>query len=125
MSAPSLDISCGPKGDPGTGAPGTQVAPHIETEVVEKHAPLYHVILHDDDKHTYEYVILMLMQLFGKSLERAFEHAKEVDTTGVTIVETCPFERAELKADQIHAFGPDPRIAGSPGGMSASIEPAE
>jgi len=115
----------GPKQAPDTGAPGTLVAPEIETDQEQRHAPLYHVILHDDDKHSYEYVIVMLMQLFGKSPERAFEHAKEVDSTGVTIVDTCAMERAELKRDQIRAFGPDPLIAGSPGGMSASIEPAE
>lgn len=115
----------GPQKAPGTGAPGTQVVPELDVEVTQKHAPLYHVILHDDDKHSYEYVIVMLMQLFRKTPERAYEHAKEVDSTGVTIVDTCPLERAELKADQIRAFGPDPLIEGSPGGMSSSIEPAQ
>ncbi len=114
-----------PNPSAGTERPGTQVLPEIGTTTVEKHAPLYHVILHDDDKHSYEYVIVMLMQLFGKTAERAFGHAKEVDSTGVTIVETTSFERAELKRDQIRAFGPDPLIAGSPGGMSATIEPAD
>lgn len=105
--------------------PGTQVLPKpgVKTDVTEKHAPMYHVILHDDDKHSYEYVIVMLMKLFGKTAERAYKHAEEVDTTGVTIVETTTLERAELKRDQIKAFGPDPLIAGSPGGMYASIEP--
>jgi ATP-dependent Clp protease adaptor protein ClpS len=101
--------------------PGTQVLP---APPITKKAPLYHVILHDDDTHSYQYVIVMLMQLFGKSPERAFEHAKEVDSTGVTIVETTNLERAELKADQIRAFGPDPLITNSTGSMSATIEPA-
>ena len=109
----------------GSDVPGTQVLPGTGTTTVEQLAPHYHVILHDDPNHSYEYVIGMLMQLFGKTAERAFLHAKEVDTTGVTIVETTSLERAELKRDQIRAFGPDPRIAGSPGGMSATIEPAE
>ena len=117
--------AAGPTPAAATDTPGTLVAPEIETDQEQQHAPLYHVILHDDDKHSYEYVIVMLMQLFGKSPERAFEHAKEVDSTGVTIVDTCPYERAELKRDQIRAFGPDPLIAGSPGGMCATIEPTE
>jgi len=117
--------AAGPTPASATDTPGTLVAPEIETDQEQQHAPLYHVILHDDDKHSYEYVIAMLKQLFGKSPERAFEHAKEVDSTGVTIVDTCPYERAELKRDQIRAFGPDPLIAGSPGSMSATIEPTE
>jgi len=36
--------------------------------------------------------------------------AKEVDSTGRVVVDTTTKERAELKQDQIHAFGPDPSI---------------
>jgi ATP-dependent Clp protease adaptor protein ClpS len=48
-----------------------------------------------------------------------------VDTEGRAIVCTTSLERAELKRDQIHAFGPDPRIVRCSGSMSAQIEPAE
>ena len=34
-------------------------------------------------------------------------------------------EHAELKQDQIHAYGPDPTIERCKGSMSAEIEPAE
>lgn len=88
-------------------------------------APQYHVILHDDDSHTYNYVIAMLMQLFGKNQDAAYKHACEVDQTGVTIVETTTLERAELKRDQIQAFGADPLLENSRGSMCATIEPAE
>jgi hypothetical protein len=40
--------------------------------------PRYHVVLMDDDDHTYDYVIEMLMKLFGHSRERAFLMACEV-----------------------------------------------
>ncbi|MBP7934246.1 MAG: ATP-dependent Clp protease adaptor ClpS [Phycisphaerae bacterium] len=86
--------------------------------------PPYHVILHDDDDHSYEYVIEMLGRLFGHSSARAFRMAAEVDTTGRVIVETTTLERAELKRDQIHAYGPDPRIRRCKGSMRATIEPA-
>ncbi|MGD0092573.1 MAG: ATP-dependent Clp protease adaptor ClpS [Planctomycetota bacterium] len=109
---------------PHSGDTSTLTLPRPADPIAKK-APLYHVILHNDDDHTYEYVIVMLVQLFGKDPERAYQHAKEVDSTGVTIVETTTFERAELKRDQIHAFGPDPRLARSAGSMSATIEPAE
>jgi ATP-dependent Clp protease adaptor protein ClpS len=83
------------------------------------------VVLLDDDEHTYEYVIGMLMQLFGYTREKAYQMAREVDTTGRVIVLTTSKEHAELKRDQIHAFGPDP-FSSKPcaGSMSAVVEPA-
>lgn len=106
----------------GAAQPDTQVLPSdVETQL----APRYHVILHDDPNHTYDYVIEMLIDLFGKEPMRALEHAIEVDKTGVTIVDTTSLERAELKRDQIKAYGPDWRLEGSKSGMYATIEPAD
>jgi len=86
--------------------------------------PQFHVILLDDDDHTYDYVIEMLMQLFRHSASRAFEMACEVDAKGRVIVDTTTKERAELKRDQIQAYGPDWRMPHSPGSMQAIIQPA-
>ena len=88
-------------------------------------APRWHVILFDDDDHTYDYVIEMLGKVFGHGLETAYRMACEVDQTGRVIVDTTSFERAELKRDQIHAYGSDWRLERSAGSMSATIEPAE
>jgi ATP-dependent Clp protease adaptor protein ClpS len=95
-----------------------------EKEDVQKQPP-YHVILWNDNDHTYEYVIEMLKKLFGYPEPKGFTMAKEVDTKGRVIVDTTSLERAELKRDQIHAYGPDPRLPRCKGSMSASIEPAE
>jgi ATP-dependent Clp protease adaptor protein ClpS len=86
--------------------------------------PPYHVILMDDNDHTYDYVIEMLVRLFGHPIEQAYLMACEVDTTGRVIVDTTTKERAELKWDQIHAYGPDWRLERCKGSMSAVIEPA-
>jgi ATP-dependent Clp protease adaptor protein ClpS len=100
---------------------GTQTAP---ARPVPRRLPPYHVVLHDDDDHTYEYVIRMLGELFGHGRIKAFLLAHEVDTTGRVIVDTTTKERAELKRDQIHAYGADWRLERSKGSMSATIEPA-
>lgn len=89
-----------------------------------KRQPPYHVLLHNDDDHTYEYVILMLKELFGYSEEQGFKLAEQVDKTGVAIVATTTLERAELKRDQIHAYGKDKRLARCKGSMRSTIEPA-
>jgi len=90
-----------------------------------KRQPPYNVVLLNDDDHTFEYVIGMLQQLFGYPREKGMLMALEVDSTGRVIVLTTTKEHAELKRDQIHAFGPDPFSSKDcKGSMSAVIEPA-
>jgi ATP-dependent Clp protease adaptor protein ClpS len=89
-----------------------------------KRQPRYHVILWNDDDHSYAYVMTMLLELFGHPLEKGFQLAKEVDASGKAIVLTTTMEHAELKRDQIKAYGKDPDIRACKGSMSASIEPA-
>jgi len=98
--------------------------PTSESSVDSQTESLYHVILLNDEDHTYEYVIEMLQKLFGFSETRSLRHTVEVDTRGMTILITCELERAEGKRDQIHAFGPDPRLGRSLGSMAAVVEPA-
>ena len=81
-----------------------------KTDNRRKRQPPYHVILWDDDDHTYAYVIRMLRELFGQSVWRAFQMAREVDKTGKVICLTTTLEHAELKRDQIHSFGRDELI---------------
>jgi ATP-dependent Clp protease adaptor protein ClpS len=98
------------------------------TEVQERKTeglPPYNVVLLDDDDHSYEYVILMLKRVFGHSVNKAYEMAVEVDTAGRVVVLTTHLEEAELKRDQIQAFGPDPLIPRCKGSMSATVEPAQ
>jgi len=102
----------------------TQVIAETESAQRERLAPLYNVVLLDDDKHTYDYVVEMLTRLFLFSEAEAFAHAVEVDTTGRTIVLTCGLPEAEFARDQIQSYGPDWRIPDSKGSMTAIIEPA-
>jgi len=103
------------------------VEPH--SEVAErrrskpKRQPRYHVILWNDEEHSYEYVILMLRQLFGHPAEKGFQIAEQVDSSGRAVCMTTTKEHAELKRDQIHAFGKDARIRTCAGSMWSTIEP--
>ena len=111
-----------PAGSLASSLPGldeqTDVA--VETRLI----PPYNLILLDDDDHTYEYVIEMLRAVFGWSDERAYLHACEVDSSQRTILITTSKEHAELKQEQVHSYGPDHRIKGCSGSMTAIIEPA-
>ena len=87
-----------------------------------KRQPRYNVILWDDQHHTPEYVVAMMQQLFGHPIEKGFQIAMEVDGRGRAIVLTTTREHAELKRDQIHAYGKDPLLSSCKGSMSSSIE---
>ena len=102
----------------------TTSLPKERTGLKSEGMPPYNVILLDDDDHSYEYVIHMLKVLFGHPPEKGYRMAVEVDTTGRVIVATTNLEQAELKRDQIQAFGPDPLIPRCKGSMSATVEPA-
>lgn len=103
----------------------TEVIPVVHPENQTKLQPPYHVVLLDDQDHSYEYVIEMLGKLFGHGRETAFAMAQEVDATGRCNVFTGSLEQAEFKRDQIHAYGADWRIPRCAGSMSATLEPAE
>jgi ATP-dependent Clp protease adaptor protein ClpS len=113
----------GPSSTAGTST-STTALPETGTRKGEELTPLFHVVLLDDDEHTYDYVVEMLTKIFCLSTEAAFRNAVEVDETGRTIVITCEREQAEFGRDQIQSYGADPRMAVSKGSMSAIIEPA-
>ena len=98
-------------------------SPQEKTET--RRQPPYNVILLNDDDHSFDYVIRMLKDIFNHSVERGFQMAKEVHEKGRVIVLTTSMERAELKQEQVHEYGPDPLIARCKGSMTAEIEPAE
>ncbi len=105
----------------------TQTTPTLESRTQQrtKQPWLWNVVLLNDDEHSYEYVISMLKTVFAHPEERGFSLAKRVDKDGRAVVLTTHKEHAELKQEQIHAFGRDHLIAACVGSMTAIIEPAE
>lgn len=100
--------------------PGTEILEETDTDL----EPPYHLVLLDDDSHTYGYVIHMLASVFGYSKEKGFAIACVVDSEGRAIVMTGSRDEAERKQGQIHSFGADPAMPESAGSMSAILEPA-
>lgn len=104
---------------------GTMVAePIAKPERKKREVPRYHVVLWDSDQHTYEYVERMLRELFGFEPEKCHKLAKAVDTQGKVVVLTTTKEHAELKRDQILAYGKDELMKNCKGSMHATIESA-
>ena len=102
----------------------TTVEPEVEGRAGEDLEKLYHVIILNDDEHTFDYVIEMLQAIFGFAYATALAHTMEADSTGSSRVWTCGLTEAEKKRDQVHAYGPDWRMSNSRGSVAALIEPA-
>ena len=99
--------------------------PKTDRQVRTKRQPPYNVILLNDDDHTVDYVVIMMQKVFGKKPEDGIKIAEKVHREGRCIVLTTTMEHAELKQEQIHAFGPDPLVPRCKGSMTCEIEPAE
>ncbi len=93
-----------------------------KTDAATQYAPRFNLVLLDDNDHSYEYVIEMLVAVFAHSEQQAFKFAQEVDNSGRAIIFTAHLELVELKQDQVHSFGADWRIPKCAGSMSAVIE---
>ena len=105
-------------------APTMVAEPKTKTERKKREVPRYHVVLWDSDAHSYEYVERMLRELFGHAPEECHKMAETVDTQGKVIVLTTTKEHAELKRDQIIAYGKDDLIRNCTGSMHSTIEAA-
>jgi ATP-dependent Clp protease adaptor protein ClpS len=102
----------------------TIALPEIENASDVEKEKLYHLIMLNDDDHTFDYVIEMLQKVMGFSEQTATAHTLEADATGSSILRTCGLTEAERKRDAIHAYGPDWRMPRSMGPVTALIEPA-
>ncbi|MDR1291297.1 MAG: ATP-dependent Clp protease adaptor ClpS [Planctomycetaceae bacterium] len=100
----------------------TMVRPKTKRKKKEEKEPRFNVILWNDDVHTFDYVIIMLQALFGFTVEAGFKLANEVHHTGRAIVFTSSLTEAEIKRDQILAFGPDIFCVESTGPLVATLE---
>jgi ATP-dependent Clp protease adaptor protein ClpS len=104
--------------------PESGVAVQDETETRTRRQPPYAVILHNDDLNTMDWVIIVLMKVFGYAIEKCFQLMLEAHETGRSVVWIGPLEVAELKADQIHSCGPDPtRLEAGAEPLRVTVEP--
>jgi ATP-dependent Clp protease adaptor protein ClpS len=85
---------------------------------------MWNVVLLDDQDHTVDYVVRMMQELFHHDKDRALAIAHAVDADGRAVCLTTHKEHAELKREQVLAFGRDP-LTNCTRAMRAIIEPAE
>lgn len=88
--------------------------------------PPYNVIIWNDEEHTIDFVIELLMMLFNHDFDTAAELTMKVHLEGRAVVFTTHKELAELKRDLVIAYKPHfAEAAANIGPLHATIEPAE
>ncbi|MDO4583279.1 MAG: ATP-dependent Clp protease adaptor ClpS [Planctomycetia bacterium] len=96
-----------------------------QTQDEKKNAPMYRVILWNDDHHTFKYVIHMMQKIFSYSKIKGEAIAHQVHNHGKVTVAVLPLEIAEFKRNQIRNFGPDILVDDCISSMFATIEKVE
>ncbi len=90
-----------------------------------KREPNFHVVIWNDNEHSPEYVIEMLMRLFNHSAAKSYDITWQIDRLGKGVACTCHRELAELKREQIATYGADFSIPDAQRvSMRATLEPA-
>ena len=97
-----MTIETLPETLPETETPAPVVLPEEGSQQQTAYMPLYKVIMWDDNVTTMEFVIRMLVRVFGKDHLTAEKMMLEVHLTGASHVDTLPLERAEFKTQQVH-----------------------
>jgi ATP-dependent Clp protease adaptor protein ClpS len=95
---------------------------HAEPETAGKTrlAPMFRVLIHNDDVTPMDFVVRILREIFRLDLEKAFRIMLEAHQTGVAHVVTEPLERAEFHVDQARSLS---RPRGYP--LTLTYEPEE
>jgi ATP-dependent Clp protease adaptor protein ClpS len=75
-----------------------------KSRTLPKPPPLYHVLLHNDDYTTMQFVVEVLQKVFSKPRAEANRIMLDIHTQGLGVAGTYPFEIAETKMAKVHAL---------------------
>ncbi|HKS15962.1 MAG TPA: ATP-dependent Clp protease adaptor ClpS [Planctomycetota bacterium] len=75
-----------------------------ETRTDPDLAPLYRVLIHNDDLTPFDFVMGVLIQIFKLSRDRSYAVTMEAHRGGIALVVVEPREHAEFHIDQSHSL---------------------
>ena len=97
--------------------PENDVLERTDTVKKEKKTPPYRVLLMNDDYTPMEFVVEVLMDIFGKGEAEAVHIMLKVHVEGAGLAGVYPFEIAETKVEEVHARA---QVEGHP--LKATLE---
>jgi ATP-dependent Clp protease adaptor protein ClpS len=83
--------------------------------------PRHSLIVLNDDTHSFDYVLELLQEVLGTSVERANEFVFVIDRAGQCVVFTGSREEVLDKRDRIRARGADPAMSRSTGPLRVEV----
>lgn len=69
-----------------------------------KHAKMYKVLMHDDDKTTMEFVVYVLGEVFKLEHHKAIVLMLEVHNDGISLIAVEPLEQAEFHIEKVKSL---------------------
>lgn len=75
----------------------------VVTRPKTKNPKMHNVVFHNDNKTTFEFVMFVLMTIFHKDLNAAYNITTYIHENGRAVVGTYPASIAETKADDTKA----------------------
>jgi len=82
----------------------SKTQPGISSRTKAGRPPMYKVLLHNDDYTTMEFVVEILVTVFGKSLDKANQIMLNVHNKGKAVCGVYPREIAETKVETVHSL---------------------
>lgn len=64
-------------------------------------APMYAVVMHNDDYTTMDFVVYVLMDIFNHNVDKAVELMYDIHKLGRAVVAVLPFDIGEMKVLQV------------------------
>ncbi|MCP3944908.1 MAG: ATP-dependent Clp protease adaptor ClpS [Desulfobacteraceae bacterium] len=74
----------------------------VSSKSKEDHPPMYKVLIHNDNYTTMEFVVDILLNVFGKSLEKANQIMLNIHNRGKEVCGIYPLQIAETKVETVH-----------------------
>jgi len=84
------------------GSTNSEIKDDISSRSKNDLPPMYRVILHNDDYTSMEFVVEILVTVFGKSLEKATQIMLNVHNKGKEMCGIYPRQIAETKVETVH-----------------------
>ncbi|MCI0642839.1 MAG: ATP-dependent Clp protease adaptor ClpS [Gemmataceae bacterium] len=98
--------------------------PRTQDDTRTRRLPPYHVVLENDDHHSFEFVMEVLQKALAVNEQTAYKLTFEAHSKGRCVVWTGPKEVAELKIEQITSFHEMRQDGRKLGPLGVTLEPA-
>lgn len=106
-----------------TGTEATAPVPaNLTVTPTNSPGPHFQLVLLNDNTHSYDYVIRLLMDVFGMSVEKAFVLTRAVDQTGRAVVFVGDAAEVADRMSRVVAAGPDTLLRISTGPLQVLVE---